>query len=243
MGPHKEHVSEENGMNQSEQYLETLSAHVLSLKQEARSLAAAADILAAAEASDRLIHVFGTEPAAASLITGLFFRPGALKQINPILDPSLDPAHGAYRSAMCLELDGLAPCILDYYEYVEAGEPILLLGSDPALPLFSQALVWAKRKGLRPIAVLSGDSASTPCDADVVLHTHGSYADTLVQAGGAAAGGEQAVLMAALLHALIIETLERLSDPAAHVWSGTHFVDIAENQAEIDRLLFRIRHL
>ncbi len=50
MGPHKEHVSEENGMNQSQQYLETLSAHVLSLKQEARSLAAAADILAAAEA-------------------------------------------------------------------------------------------------------------------------------------------------------------------------------------------------
>lgn len=215
-------------------YLQTLSARLALLEEEADRIAAAADILSEAQKNDRLIHVFGTEPALAALVTEVFFRPGAPLHINPILDPALDPAHGAYRSAMCLSLDGLAPCILDYYEYVEPGDPILLLGSDPALPLFAGALQWAQAHGLQTIAVLCGNERTPACGADVTLCSHASFA---------AVPPEHTILTAALLNLLVLETLSRMPDPQACVWTGNHFVDLEKSRDAIDRLLFRIRHL
>ena len=217
-------------MNRCEYYLNELSSHISSLRQELGNINIAAGILADAQNNNRLIHVFGTEPTTSALITEVFFRPGMPMNINPILDPSLDIAHGAYRNAMCQDLDGLAPCILDYYEYVEAGEPILLLGSNPSLPMFAQALRWAKAKGLRTIAVLSGNG-DYHCDAEVVLYTHENTVN------------EQAVLLAALMQLVMSVTVEKLSECETQIWTGLHAVDLAANQNKIDSLLFRIRHL
>lgn len=226
-------------MKQTQTYLSALSESIQQLAHQQQALEQAAQILAKAQKEDQLIHVFGVEPAAAALTSEVFFRAGALTNINPIFDPALDPAHGAYRSAMCQQLDGLAPCILDYYEYVQAGEPILLLGSDPEAIMFRQALDWARAKGLVTIALVCRD---TDCTADVVLR-HGSMADALTEAGSVPAGGDQAAVLSALLHALVIETLEQLPDAPSHVWKGRHLVEVEANQQAIDRLLFRIRHL
>lgn len=230
-------------MKNSQKYLQELASHLQLLDHEADGIAAAAAILAQAQNENRLIHVFGTEPATASLVTEIFFKPGVPMNINPILDPSLDPAHGAYRSAMCMELDNLSACILDYYEYVEAGEPIVLIGSNPKLPMFADALEWSKVKGLKTIAIVCADASYTACDADITLHTHGVYADTLAHVEGVSAGGEQTALTACLLNMLVIETLERLHQPAENVWSGEHTVDLQANATAINERLFRIRHL
>ncbi|MBQ6829968.1 MAG: SIS domain-containing protein [Clostridia bacterium] len=210
-------------------YLNTLAERITALANEQSAVETAAALLTEAQTNNRLIHVFGTEPATASLMTEVFFRAGALTNINPILDPSLDPAHGAYRNEMCMQLEGLSPCILDYYEYVEAGEPMLLMGTDPAAPMFAEALAWAKNKGLKTIAFVC---RGCDCDADVVLH-HGALQDSL--------GGEQSVLLCALLHAVNDKAAASLDD--SHVWHGTHTVDLSANAARIDERLFRIRHL
>ena len=226
-------------MKTSLDYIKKLAESTAKLEAQLDSVKKAAAILAQAQKEDRLIHVFGAETPASALIADIFFRPGAPVNIDPMVDPSLDIAHGAYRNAMCLELDGLAPCILDYYEYVKAGDPFLLLGSDAEALMFSQALEWAKKKGLVTIAVICGDS---DCEADVVLH-HGEKADAFDTIGGSAVGGEQTALMSALLQMLRIETAALLDKPEEQLWQGGHLCDIGANQQNIDRLLYRIRHL
>ncbi len=221
-------------MDAGQRYIQTLSSHLGQLDQQAEALAVAAGLLADAQQEGRLIHLFGTEPSLAALSAEFFFQPGALMNIDPILDPSLDPAHGAYRSAMCLKLEGLAPCILDYYESIEPGDPILLLGSDPSLPMFSEALRWSKRRGLSTIVVISRAADAPICRADVTLCTGATFD---------AGPPEHTILSAALLHLLLLEVQARLQDPQAHTWSGGRFVDLAKDRADIDRLLFRIRHL
>lgn len=211
---------------QSVSCFQLLSERILSLLAERDRILAAADILATAQRFDRLIHLFGTEPALAGLTSEVFFRPGSLTNMNPILDPVLDPAHGSYRSALCMFLDGLGPCVLDYYEYIEPGDPILLLGSDPSLPLFKQSLGWAKRHELSTIAVLS---ESNNCDADVVLIT------------GCNDFSMHALLTGALLNAIMEEAAALLPEDAQ--WTGSYFVDAERERAKIDTKLERIKHL
>lgn len=222
-------------MKTSLEYIKALSESILKLEKEQEAVEKAAAILAKAQNEDRLIHVFGAETPASALIADIFFRPGAPVNVDPMVDPSLDIAHGAYRNAMCLELDGLAPCILDYYEYVAEGDPFVLLGSDADKLMFRQALEWAKKKGLVTIALICADS---DCDADVVLH-HGLKADALCDGKGA----EQTAVMSALLQMLLIETAALLDDPAKQLWQGVHLCGVEENQSNIDSLLYRIRHL
>lgn len=217
------------------EYIKALSESLLKLESQQPAVEKAAAILAKAQNEDRLLHVFGAETPASALIADIFFRPGAPVNIDPMVDPSLDIAHGAYRNAMCLELDGLAPCILDYYEYVSEGDPFVLLGSDGDALMFRQALEWAKRKGLVTIALVCADSG---CDADVVLH-HGMKADALCEGMGA----EQTALMSALLQMLLIETAALLDKPEKQLWQGVHLCAAEENQSNIDSLLYRIRHL
>lgn len=226
-------------MKTSLDYIKKLATGIEKLEGQQESVKKAAAILAKAQNEDRLIHVFGADTPASAQIAELFFRPGAPVNINPMLDPSLDIAHGAYRNAMCLELDGLAPCILDYYEYVEAGEPFVLIGSDPEALMFSQALEWAGKKGLVTIALVCRDC---DCDADVVLH-HGAKSDALVQVKDMTMGGEQSAVISALIQMLLIETAALLEKPEEQLWQGRHLPSLEENQQNIDRLLYRIRHL
>ena len=83
------------------------------------------------------------------------------------------------------------------------------------------------------IALVCADS---DCDADVVLH-HGMKADALCK------GGEQTAVMSALLQMLLIETAALLDKPEEQLWKGVHLCGVEENRQNIDRLLYRIRHL
>lgn len=181
---------------------------------------------------DRLIHVFGTEQLSAALAADLFFRAGALKHINPILDPTLAPAHGAYRNAMCMEIDNLAPCILDYYEYVDAGDPILLIGSDAKLPMFASALQWAQNKQLKAIAMACRNTDAIQ-GADVVIPLE----ECTYQGDGYMS------LAAAVLEQIVSMVKTDLPDLSDYVWSGERTVDLQANSEGIDRMLYRVRHL
>lgn len=198
------------------------------LQEQEPALLRAAAVLSEAADAGRLVHVFGTDARAADITGELFFRAGGLACIDPIYDPALANSHGAYRSELCRAMDGLAPCILDYYEFIEPGDPMLLVGFDPDGPAFSQAARWARDKGLFLIMA----TPQPPADTDTA-----ALAQIMLLAGGQYA----TVCMTALLHAL--------GDAAArHVradllWPGTFFPDTIGAKQIIDAYLWRVRHL
>ena len=208
-------------------YLNNVNARISGLVNQIEAIKQAAAILAEAIKEDRLLHVYGAEQESASLIASIFFTPGKPIHLNPILDPSLDIAHGSYRNTMCLEVPNLASCILDYYEYVESGDPILLIGSDPALIGFAESFAWAKAKDLKTITI----SCSSMHGADVAIETGSdSYSD-----------GTYSSIVSIILE-LIFNEVKKLVPPDC-VWEGKRFVDLDRDRKKIDAMLFRIKHL
>lgn len=209
------------------EYLDKLSAGISGLKQQSEKIDYAASILAGAAKYDRLIHLFGSEPESSALTASVFFQPGKPICIDPMLDPVLDPAHGSYRNAMCLKIPGIIPCILDYYEYVEKGDPIIIIGSDPTLTPFSEAIKWANEKRLSIITV----SCTAVVDVGVSLETGSdSYCD-----------GTYTAMASTLLELLSIRTASLLAEEL--LWEGDRFVNLERDKEKIDKMLFRVRHL
>ena len=213
-------------------YFQNLSSALERQSKTAPELQKAAELIRKAILEDRLVHVFGTEQLSSALIADLFFRAGALKHIDPMLDPTLAPAHGAYRNAMCMEIDNLAPCILDYYEYVDAGDPILLIGSDAKLPMFASALQWAQNRQLKVIAMACKNTDAIQ-GTDVVIPLE----ECTYQGDGYMS------LAAAVLEQIVALVKADLSNVLDYVWSGEHSVDLEQSRADIDQMLYRVRHL
>ncbi len=201
------------------EYLKKIAEEIRLIEKQKNAIELAAKTLASAQEKNELIHVFGTDCVASAVISNIFFRKGSLTNINPIFDPTLDPAHGAWRNAMCMEFDGLAPCILDYYEYVNPGETMVLITSENDAIMFNQALSWAKEKNLKTIVI-----AGLKCDCD---------ADILVRCNT-----EMSVL-SAVLKLLNDASVNLLSDKKNSVWDG----ELDSDKDKINDLLTRIRHL
>ena len=185
------------------------------LGSQEETIRAVQNLIKKAIEEDRLIHIFGTEARASSLIAEVFFRPGFPIHIDPMLDPTLDIAHGAYRNQMALEVDNLAPCILDYYERVNEGDPFILLGPDSKSKAFIQSLAWARAKKLKVIAITDDCTV-----ADLTLFVDPKFFT---------------VTAAAVLNMILEDMPEK--------WTGDRAVDLEENAEKIDRMLFRVRHL
>lgn len=198
------------------------------LERESENVEAAAEILAEAARRDTLIHVFGVDARAADIQGELFFRPGGLACVNPLYDPAFSNAHGAYRSELCRPLNGLTPKILEYYEYIDSGDPLVLLAFDADSIAFSQAAAWAKEHGLGLVGIipeLPRDKATADLlDAAICFgREHGT------------------LLMTAALDALMARAVELV--PGAAAWKGDFFPDMKDCRAVVDKYLWRVRHL
>lgn len=210
-------------------YLKQVSDSVLSIDSCFSEIERAGKLIASGIREDRLVHVFGSDMKTSALITEIFFRPGSLINIDPMLDPTLDIAHGAYRNAMCLDVENLAPCILDYYEYVEPGDCFIVMGSDPSLGMFRQSLEWAKKKGLKTIAIaFEGVDKS---DVDVFIPVKDKCIETYT------------AQVSVILNLLMRQAASCLDDADKGTWSGEWSVDLEGCREKIDKVLFRIRHI
>ncbi len=212
------------------EYFGRLASAVKALENQAEAIEKASDILAKAAERDSLIHIFGLDARAADIEGELFFRAGSFACIDPIYDPAFSNSHGAYRSELCRSLDGLAPCILEYYEHIEAGDPLLLLTFDPDSDAFAQAAQWAKERGLLVLAVIP----DLPKSAD----TAGAL-DVSVCFGSSE--GAESVCMTAALDAIMARAVNKAAD--APVWQGSFFPDLDTSRNMIDDYLWRVRHL
>lgn len=206
-----------------------LMADALSeLGKESASLDAAACLMAKAARRDALVHVFGIDAKAADIQGELFYRAGGLACINPLYDPAFSNSHGAYRSELCRPLDGLTPRILEYYEYIDPGDPLVLLAFDADSVAFAQTAAWAKAHDLSLIAVVPEPpkNAQTVSLPDVTVCFGYEYGT---------------LLMTAVLNELMTRAVELAPDAA--VWRGNFFPDSRISQDIVDKYLWRIRHL
>jgi len=213
--------------NESKRFYE-MSAALSALTGIDEEIGAAATCLAQAAEQGKMIHVFGVDARAADLEGELFYRAGGLACIDPIYDPAFSNSHGAYRSELCRPLDGLAPKILEYYELIETGDPLILLAFDAASKAFEQAAEWAKAKGLALIAVVP----EKPVDRSIV-----SLIDVMICFGQP----YKTICMAAVLNEVMARTLGETPD--AEVWQGDFFPDTQKNRALLERWRWRVRHL
>ena len=85
------------------------------IDEEASSIEAAADAVAASIADDRLVHVLGAGGHSVMGAEEVFYRAGGLVPINAILDEGLMLGVGAVRSTNIERTPGYARAILDYH--------------------------------------------------------------------------------------------------------------------------------
>ena len=198
------------------------------LDKQSETIDAAARILAEAARRGTLIHVFGVDARAADIEGEIFFRPGCFANVNPIYDPAFANSHGAYRSELCRPLDGLAVRILEYYEYVEPGDPLLLLSLDADSTALRQAAEWAKEHELRVVAILP--------DKPVRERTAALF-DKAIYCGDSFG----TLLMTAALDDLMARAVALV--PEVDVWTGNIFPSMETCAPMIERYLWRVRHL
>lgn len=215
-----------------EQYKIKAIEHLGLIENEEKNILAAAKILAEIIKKDGLIHLFGTDPHAASEADEFFYKPLGLANINPIYDPAFSFSHGSYRTSLCQNLDSLAETIIDYYEYIEKDEAIILVSSNPKGKAFNEAIKRAKEKELKIITLTSGNFENKGL-VDVIIDSHIKFEAEDISFAP--------VAISAIFNALTAETKKLAKD--AVIWKGKGAVDIVESKEAIDKYLFKIRHL
>jgi hypothetical protein len=213
-----------------EHYWSQAADYLSFLMQNQKEIQRAAALLTKITEQNRLIHIFGAQPFTSSLIATVFFRGGGLANLNPIMDPSLDIAHGAWRSSLCRDLKGLAPCVLDYYENIQPGDAMLLLSEDPSSRLFREAVEHSLAKQLPVIVVAPLSQTTVEGCLCIDLGAAPSLSDGLLAAG-----------FSMVLDLLLQQAAEGCKAPPR--WQGRGFPTTGGNEEILDAYWERIRHL
>ena len=182
------------------------------------------------------MHIFGTEAHTAALAGELFFKSKGLVGVNPLFDPAQDLSHGAYRSALCRNMAGLAPCILNYYENMEPGDPIIILSGDPEGVFFEEAVNGAVEKDLKIIAIapLNGiGGCGSLKKADVAIDSHSDEDFS----------GMNTICISAILNCIAMRVPELVEGVGVEVWKGGRFVEPGDNRELIEKYINKIKHL
>jgi uncharacterized phosphosugar-binding protein len=189
--------------------------------QAGEAIAAAADLIAAAMASQRVLFVFGPSHAGL-MVQDLFYRAGGLLPIEPIMPGGLMLNERPITRTSALErLPGFAATILADVPLL-AGDVLLLASVSGRNPVVTEMCRLAHSRGARVIALTnvaysSGVAARTGEArlfelADVVIDLPGRMGDAVVALPGLEqrAGPTSTAVGTAILQGLMIEVSARL---------------------------------
>ncbi len=208
-------------------------------------------------ASGGILHTFGTGHGHM-LAEEIFYRAGCLVPVNAILDPTLMLHESALSSSRAERLAGYAEVVLSRYQ-VEPGEVIIIASNSGRNAVPIEMALTAKNRGLKVVAITSLMHAESQPSrhasgkrlhelADYVFDNCGIVGDAALSVAGVSEniGPTSTIVGAALLHALLAATIEKLVerdiDPpifrSANVGQGD---DV--NARWIERYRGRLRHL
>ncbi len=244
-------------------YLEKIAALTNSIRRdEAGSIAAAAQVLKEQIARDRLITVFGVSGHSVIGCEEFFWRAGGLACINPLFDQSLNLSGGGLKSTRLERVPGIGDKALAG-QAVEPGGVIILTSIYGMNAATIDAALQAKEKGLTLIAITSRQHAdNTPRNfparhpsgrnlgdiADVTIDNHVPHGDCLVQLSGLdqPLGPCSTILVSFCVQWLVMEAVQLclqdgISPP---VWRSANTVGGDEANAEfLARFLPRVKAL
>ncbi|CAN5913991.1 sugar isomerase domain-containing protein [soil metagenome] len=172
-------------------------------------VAAAADALAQRIDAGGALYVFGSGHSQLLALEG-HYRAGGPTWVHPVLDDRLSPARGAALSTA----ERTAGIGGDLVAHVTAADALLVASTSGrnAVPL--EVATRGRANGALLIALTSCRAGSRlDTLADHVLDTQVPAGDAMVEVRGTRMGPVSTVVGAALLHALLAETVERLATP------------------------------
>jgi uncharacterized phosphosugar-binding protein len=184
-------------------------------------IAAAAELVTDALASGHVLHAFGSGHSHM-LAEELFYRAGGLVRVRPILFDGL-MLHGSAPLSTALErMPGLAAALFTDHP-MDPGDVLVVASNSGSNAVTTELASLARERGVRVIAVTSlrhaTSSSARVSDgprlhqlADVVIDNGGAVGDAAVEVEGLATwvAPTSTVVGAAILEALVAETVERL---------------------------------
>jgi uncharacterized phosphosugar-binding protein len=189
---------------------------------QAEVIGRVADLMAEAISSDRMVYVFGCSHASI-LAAETFYRAGGLAAISPIFAPGLTvDVRPMDRTTRLERLPGFASLILADVP-LGAGDVFLVISVSGRNTVPVEMAMEGKAHGATVVAVTSVSYSQTVTSrhpsgqrlfevADHVIDLGGVPGDAIVTFDGLAqaVGPSSTVVGAALLNALVCETVERL---------------------------------
>lgn len=220
--PHAPAGSLETQGSAGRRYLANAAALVDQLLERTwPSIVDAADVITAALHAGRSLHAFGTGHSHM-LAEELYYRAGGLVAVRPILFDGLMLHTGARRSTDLERLPGLAAVLLDDHG-MAPGDVLIVASNSGGNAVSTELASLARERGATVIAVSSLAHARSayarPTDrprlheiAHVVIDNGGAPGDASTAIDGVpfAVGPTSTVVGAAIVNAVIVETVQRL---------------------------------
>ncbi|MFZ2504251.1 MAG: SIS domain-containing protein [Nocardioides sp.] len=185
-------------------------------------ISAAAELLTQCLLAGGSLHTFGSGHGHM-LAEEAYYRAGGLVAVRPILFDGLMLHAGARQSTALERLPGLAAALLTEHP-IEAGDVLLVASNSGGNAVTIQMAEAARSCGASVVAITSLAHAASPLArsvtgprlhelADVAIDNGGVPGDAIVSIDGVetAVGPTSTVIGAAIVNALIAETVERMA--------------------------------
>lgn len=193
-------------------------------RTQEQAIRRAAEIVAQAIASGRMVYVFGASHASIPA-QEMFYRAGGLVPINPILPPGLTTdVRPITRTTHIERMPGYAEVILKDVP-LQAGDVLIVISVSGRNTVPVEMAEEAKARGAVVIAVTSVAYSRTVASrapsgrllyqtADLVLDLCGEPGDAAVQIPGLAqrVGPTSTAAAVAILNAVVVEAVRQLRD-------------------------------
>ncbi len=174
----------------------------------------AAEAVCRALEDGRRFWAFGTGHSH-TLVEEIFGRAGGLREVTPILEPSLMLHEGLEKSSLLERLPGLAATLLDVHP-VQSGDVLLVISNSGRNPVPVEMAELARARGATVIALTSlahshAVDSRAPSGAklwevaDIVLDNCGVPGDAVIAQEPHPVGPTSTVIGALLLQALIVQ--------------------------------------
>ncbi len=165
-------------------YLDEISSVLQNIKNtQSERMMQAAEAVAKTIASDGIIYLFGCGHSHL-IALDCFYRAGGLANVSAMLDTDLMLHNGAAKSSKLERMSGIAEHVFDRYCLTEKDILITISTSGKnAVPV--EMAQTATKRGIRNIAVVSGEYFADKKDSPMLFESADMYIDNCVPHGDA----------------------------------------------------------